>query len=193
MDPFKELQKQARAIRDDAIEKARQEYHRTLDCIRNLEREFLRKQGMRVGSIAKAMDAAMPRDRPFDYRTIRELLTKRDGTKHWRKRSITNRLAVLHDQGVIKRLRRGHGTEPAVFAVAELDVSMPFQDMTISQVIQQILGEQGPMRAKEIAVAMLEGGWHSTSNLKYLCKTVTNTMRAESGLFVEEGGKWGLG
>jgi len=67
---------------------------------------------------------------------------------------------------------------------------LPFDDMTLGEVVKEVLGARGPMRQTELVVAMMEAGYQTTMQPQGLRDAVGNVLRKDDGPFQHSGGKW---
>ena len=171
-----------------AIRKARDEYAETLVRIAELEQDILGRDPASHRSIASCIESVIPDDRTFSTADIMAGLEALDPGKVWRKRSVDNHISRLRDRGLVRRVRKSKGTEPAVYARMGVSTEpLPFEDMTLPEVIVAVLGD-GAMTQTELAVAMLEAGYETTMGRKQLRDAVGVELR--KGEFRKDGGKW---
>ncbi len=115
-----------------------------------------------------------------------------DPGRVWRKRSVDSHISRLRERGVVRRLRKSKGTEPAQYVRVGVKVApAPFEDKTLLEVIGEVLGGHS-MTQTELVVAMLEAGYQSTMEPRAMRNAVGVVLRGDRGRFVVRGGKWGL-
>jgi hypothetical protein len=114
MEAFTELRKLARDRRDRIISKARDEYAESLTRISALEQDLLGRDPSTHRTIASCINRVLPSDRPFTTVDILAGLEALDPGRVWLKRSVDSHICRLRDRGIVKRLRKAKGTEPAL-------------------------------------------------------------------------------
>jgi hypothetical protein len=177
MNSFTRLREQARLKRDKAITEVRAEYAATLKKIAELEQDLLGAKPARHRSIASCINLVIPTDRAFTTVDIMTALEALDAGRVWRKRSIDNHISRLRDRGIVRRLRKSQNTEPALYARVGVVVEpLPFEDMTLREVIAAILKDR-PLRQTELAVVMLEAGYRTTMDVRALRTAVGVELR----------------
>ena len=114
-----------------------------------------------------------------------------DPGRIWRKRSVDSHISRLRKRGIVSRISRSRGSEPAVYARLGVQVApRPFQDMTMREVIRTVLAEK-PLTQTELVVAMLESGYYTTMTRQALRNAVGMELRKD-GEFRKADGKWTL-
>jgi hypothetical protein len=189
MNEFNDLRKRAREKRDKAIAQARQDYAETLGRIAALEQDLLGRDLSTHRKISVCIERVIPQDREFTTADIMAGLEALDPGRVWRKRSIDNHISRLRERGLVRRVRKAKGTEPAIYARVGAKVTeRPFQDMTLRQVIKVVLGDRA-MNETELTVAMREAGYDSTMTPQALRNAVGVELRKNAG-FRKTDGKW---
>ena len=187
MKEFIALRARARDKRDKAIAHAKTEYESTLVQIAALEQDLLGRESSRHKKISACVESVIPNDRPFTTVDILAGLEAIDPGRVWRKRSIDNHLSRLRDRGLVRRMRKSKGLEPALYVRVGADVAkLPFEDMTLPEVIRAVLTQ--PMTQTELVVRMLEAGYETTMSKPMLRNAVGVELRKDG--FGCEGGKW---
>src|SRR5438105_760429 len=115
MNEFTKLRERAREKRDKAIALARSEYAATLVQIATLEQDLLGKVSTRYKRISACIESVIPRDRPFNTTDIMTALEALDPGRVWRKRAVDSHIFRLRERGLVRRMRKAKGTEPAVY------------------------------------------------------------------------------
>lgn len=187
MREFIALRAKARERMDLAVAAAKREYEATLLAIANLEQDLVGRESSRHKMISTSINNVLPRDRTFTVVDIVTSLEAVDPTRHWRKRSVDCHISRLREMGILRRIKKSQGREPAVYAVADLDVPrLPFEGLTLGQSVAKVLVR--PMSAIEVTVALIEQGHHTTMKKPYLRNAVEQELR--HGAFKRVGGKW---
>jgi hypothetical protein len=190
MKEFTELRRKAREKRDKAIAQARSDYAETLTKIATLEQDLTGKEMSSHRKISECIERVIPTDREFTTTDIMTALEALDPGRVWRMASIVNHLSRLRQRGLVRRVRKAHGTEQAVYArLGVKSDPRPFQDMTLLQVIKATLAA-GPLRQTEIVVSMLEAGYDTTMTPQALRNAVGAELQKDKAAFVKVDGKW---
>jgi hypothetical protein len=191
MEAFAELRRQARLKRDKAIDQARRDYAETLARIAGLEQDLLGREMSGHHKISACIERVIPTDREFTAVDILTGLEAMDPGRIWRKRSVDSHISRLRKRGIVRRISRSRGSEPAVYARLGVQVApRPFQDMTMREVIRTVLAEK-PLTQTELVVAMLESGYYTTMTRQALRNAVGMELRKD-GEFRKADGKWTL-
>jgi hypothetical protein len=178
MEAFNLLRRKARENRDRIIIQARDDYTASLRRIAELEQDLLGRDRPEHRSIASCIEAAIPSDRVFNVTDILVGLEVIDQRRVWRKRSVDHHISRLRARGLVRRIQKSHGHEPAVYVRVGVKVEpIPFEGMTLPDAIGAMLAECGPLRTTEIAVKLLERGFHTTMNPKALRDAVGVVLR----------------
>ena len=194
MEAFTELRRRARERRDKAIAQARDEYAATLRRIAALEQDLLGHDPSTHKTIAACIDSVIPTDRVFTTQDIMAALEALAPRRTWRKRSLDSHLSRLRERGIIRRVKKSQNQQPAVYVRVGVEVTpLPFEDMTLSDVIVEVLSSRQPMRQTELVMAMLEAGYQTTMSPKRLRDAVGVVLRKGGGRFREVDGEWGVG
>jgi DNA-binding transcriptional ArsR family regulator len=99
-------------------------------------------------------------------------------------RAVVNHIARLREKGIVKRVRRARRSERAVYARVGVEYETPpFDDMTLAQVIAEVLSKREPLRVAELALAVLEAGYDTVMSSKSF---------RPGDQFVRDGNKWSL-
>jgi hypothetical protein len=188
MEAFNELRKHAREKRDKAIGKVRDEYTATLVRIAALEQDLLGRDPSSHRTISSSINSVLPNDRPFTTVDVMTALEALDAGRVWRKRSVDSHISRLRERGVVRRLTKAKGLEPAVYARVGVKVApAPFEDRTLVEVMGEVLAGRS-LTQTELAVAMLEAGYQTTMAPKALRDAVGVVLR--KGQFNKRAGKW---
>lgn len=192
MEAFIEIRKRAREKRDKAIDQARHEYAETLTRISALEQDLLGRDPSSHKTISSCINRVLPTDRTFTTVDVMCALEGLDPGKVWRKRSVDSHLSRLRERGVVRRVRKSKGTEPAIYARVGVKLEpLPFQGMTLVEVVAEVLGDQS-MSQTELVVAMLEAGYDSVQTPAALRNHVGVVLRGDRKRFRRASGKWVL-
>ena len=90
--------------------------------------------------ISACIERVIPTDREFTAVDILTGLEAMDPGRIWRKRSVDSHISRLRKRGIVRRISRSRGSEPAVYARLGVQVApRPFQDMTMREVIRTVL------------------------------------------------------
>lgn len=191
MKEFIELRRKAREKRDKAIAQVRADYAEMLTKIATLEQDLTGKEMSSHRKISECIERVIPTDREFTTTDIMTALEALDSGRIWRMNSIINHLSRLRQRGLVRRVRKAHKTEPAVYARLGVQTEpRPFQDMTLPQVIKATLAA-GPMNTTEITVAIREVGYDTTMTPQALRNAVGVELRKDAE-FVKTDGKWAV-
>lgn len=145
------------------------------------------RDSSRHKKISSCIESVIPRDRPFSTLDVLASLEALDPGRVWRKRSIDNHISRLRERGLIHRLRRATTHEPALYARDGVKASVaPTGDMKLKDVIRAVLLR--PMTTTEVAVSVMEAGYHSTMAKTALRNHITRELR--HGGFKRDGAKW---
>jgi hypothetical protein len=186
MNEFIALRARARQKRDKLIASARREYAQTLVQIAALEQDLLGKESSRHKRVSASVESVIPSDRTFTTVDVMTALEALDPGRVWRKRSVDNHLSRLRERGLVRRIKKSRTNEPAVYARVGVQVApLPFQDLTLGQVIKAVLVR--PMTATELVVAMLEAGYETSMTPNALRNAVGVELRKA---FKRDGAKW---
>jgi hypothetical protein len=191
MDTFIKLRQHAREKRDKAINQIRAEYALTLTKIAELEQDINGAQPAKYRTVSSCIASVIPSDRTFTTVDVMTALEALDAGRVWRKRSIDNHIWRMRERGLVRRIRKARGLEPAVYARTGVETEpLPFEDMTLVEVMNAVLGQRS-LRVTELTVAMLEGGYQTTMRPKALRDAVGVELRR--GRFSkDERGRWSV-
>jgi hypothetical protein len=190
MEAFNSLRKHAREKRDKAIANVRAEYAATLVRIAALEQDLLGREPTGHKTTSSCINRVLPSDRPFNSVDVMTALEALDSGRVWRKHTVDGHIARLRERGVVRRLRKSKGSEPAQYVRVGVKLEpAPFEDKTLVEVVGEVLGARS-MTQTELVVAMLDAGYHSTMTPRALRDAVGVVLRQERGRFVQRGGKW---
>ena len=132
----------------------------------------------------------LPADRTFTTVDVMTALEALDPGKVWRKRSVDSHISRLRERGIVRRVRRAKGTEPAIYARAGVKVAaVPFAGKTLPEVVGEVLAGQS-MTQTELVMAMLDAGYDTTMGPRGLRTAVGVILRREKLAFRQKGGKW---
>lgn len=189
MNEFTTLRERARRKRDDVIEKARQDYEKTLANIAKLEQQLTGVRDPRGRTISSCIESVIPSDREFTTVDVMTALEALDPRRAWRKRAVDNHINYLRSRGLVKRLVRSRKGEPAKYIRGDIPTEKkPFENMTLLEVVTQVLGNRS-MTATELTVAILEAGYETAMCNKTFRDAIGTVMRKD-GRFMKEGDKW---
>ncbi|MCE5302801.1 MAG: hypothetical protein LLF97_06785 [Planctomycetaceae bacterium] len=190
MDAFNDLRRQARDKRDKSIIEARDAYAATLARIAALEQDILGRDLSSHRTISSCIDSLVPTDRPFTTQDIVAGLEALDPRRNWRKRSIDSHISRLRERGIVRRIKKSQNTTPAVYVRVGVSVQpLPFEDMTLPEVVEKVLRESQPMRQTELVTAMMEAGYQTTMTSKNLRNAVGVVLRKDK-MYREKNGAW---
>lgn len=191
MNAFIELRKRAREKRDKAIAQAREDYAATLRRIANLEQDLCGRDPSTHKTLSSCIESVIPSDRVFTTLDVMTSLEALDPKRDWRVRTIHGHLSRLRARGIVRRVKRAQKTQPAVYVRVGANVEpLPFEDMTLAEVVEEVLKSRQPMRQTDLVVAMLEAEYQTTMKPKALRNAVGRVLRGDEGRFGEKGGKW---
>ncbi len=193
MEAFNELRRKAREKRDKAISQARNEYAATLRRIAALEQDLFGKEPSSHRSIAACIDSVVPTDRAFTTVDILAALEAMDPKREWRRRSVDNHIARLRARGIVRRVKKSQNTQPAIYVRVGVEVQpLPFEDMTLPEVVTQVLADRQPMRQTDLVVAMLDAGYQTTMTPKNLRNAVGVALHRDRKRFRQVDGEWAV-
>lgn len=189
---FTELRKQALAKRNAAHVVANKEYQDTLSRINALEQDITGRVHTLHRKMTDCIMEVMPKDKPFTTQDIWLSLKALDSSRDWIRRSIDCHITRLREKGYLKRLRRHHGRDLAVYAFAGGEVAdFPFGDKTLLEAMQDVLRDSEPLRPPELTVKLLESGFYTRRSRKDFRASVGSALNTNPELFVRgEAGKW---
>jgi hypothetical protein len=190
MQAFTDIRRKAIEKRDRAIAQARREYAETLARIAALEQDVLGRDPSNHKTISSCINRVLPSDREFTVIDVLAGLEGLDPGRVWRRRSVDSHIFRLIERGVVRRVRKSRGTEPAIYARVGLKLpKRPFENKTLPEAIAEVLGEKA-MTPAEIAVALLDAGYETVQTPRSLQTHIRVELR--KGRFKREGKKWGL-
>lgn len=190
MNEFAELRKRARERRDKLIAAAYSEWESTLGRIAELEQDLLGRDPVNHKSVASCVDAVIPTDSPFTTVDVMKALEALDAGRVFRKRSVDNHIYRLREKGLVRRLKRAQGREPALYARVGVDVpAIPFEGKTMREVMVEVLADKS-MTQVELALAMIDKGYQTTMKPRALSHAVGAELRRNKEDFRKNGGKW---
>jgi hypothetical protein len=188
---FTALRARAREKRDKAIDHARSEYQQTLVSIAALEQDLAGTTSSRHKPVSACISSIIPRDEPFTAQDILAALEALDAGRVWHRKTVDGYLTKLRIKGIIRRMRRHKGPEPAVYVWSDAKVDrLPFENMTLPEVMRAVLTE--PMTQTELTVRMREAGYDSTMENRVLRNVVGEELR-RGGFRRHSNGKWSTG
>ncbi len=142
-------------------------------------------------TIAACIDSVIPTDRAFTTVDIMAALESLDPRRNWRKRSLDSHISRLRDRGIVRRVKKSQNRQPAVYVRVGVEVEpMPFEDMTLPEVVAEVLSRHQPMRQTDLVVAMLEAGYQTTMSPKNLRNAVGVALRKDRERFRDTDGEW---
>ena len=182
MEAFNQLRKQARSKRDKAVNKARDEYAATLK---------------RIGSnrtprkpVASCVNSVLPMDRLFTTVDVMAALKASDPLRDWRKQPVVNHICKLGRRGILRRMKKAQRHEPAAYVFRGVEYEpLPFEGMTLAEVVLNVLAAHQPLRQADLVAAMLDAGYCTTMDLKRLRRAVSDKLRKDERFRVS-GGEW---
>lgn len=183
MNEFSRLRREARAIRDDSITAAREQYDRTLDAIGDLQASQNRRQ-RRAGR--GVIEQAIPHGREFTQQDVLDSLKVRFPAKNFAKWQVTRVVYHMRRKGLLKRV-----SKPARKGCSGVYVRIGAgRQPRLVDAVASILADR-PLTLIEICVLLLESGWRTKGTRKNLRAKVFRVMRAEPGRFKRQGDAWG--
>jgi hypothetical protein len=193
MEAFDQLRRQAKDLRDKMIAEAREQYEGSLRRIAELERDLSGEVKHTLKSVAASIEAAMPRDKPFNTADLKASLEAINPRRVWGYRVINHRVGYLVARGTLRRLRQSNGKSRAVYVRAGVRVDLkPLELVPLVDHIEAALRELGPMELTPLAVAILERGYKSKSSVSVFRNTICRLLRAYRERFAKTGDKWRL-
>jgi hypothetical protein len=191
MNSFSELRRQAREKRDKAINIANDIYSATLTRIAALEQDLTGHNPSTHRTLSDCINNAMPFDRPFTTIDVMAALEGMDPTRAWRKLSINNHMGRMRRAGIIRRLRRPSGKQPAQYVRLGVQVEpSPCEGKTLTDVLLELLPGKA-MTLTELAVTVLEAGFPTKMKARGMRCAIGQAVRKDRR-FAREGGKWAL-
>ncbi len=171
-----------RALRDKAIQRARDECKRTLARIATME--FNRRT-----MLSTCVESVIP-DHEFTVVDILAALESLDPIRVWRRHAVNNHLSRMLDRGQIRRTRRSCGrADPAIYARVEVDApKRPFFNMSLVHAIAAVRGNR-TLNATELTVAIIEAGYETRMSRRTLRDAVGAVMR-KVGRFRKDADRW---
>jgi len=193
MDKFKQLIETARAKRDAAIQKAREDYRSTVQQIKAIQATLEPRNSSLKGRPKPAVPLrakiydAIPKDSHFTVLDVANWME----LEHADHQIIRTTLDRMIKRGEVKRVRRGRSRTPAVFAVSEYGPPVAkCDDLTMVQFAELVLREIGrPMSIVSLVVEMLERGYDAKSGEAVMLKSLRDGMRKKP-VFIENSGLW---
>lgn len=190
MQAFNDIRTRAREKRDKAIAAARDEYAATLRRIADLEQDLLGREPSTHKTAAACIDSVLPTDRVFTTVDVMAALETLDPKRDWRMRTINSHISRLRHRGIVRRVKKSQNTQPAIYVRVGVDVEpLPFEDMTLPEVVTAVLSKHQPIRQTDLVVAMLEAGYQTTMSPKRLRDAVGVVLRNGEG-FEQTNGEW---
>ena len=97
----------------------------------------------------------------------------------------------MRSKGLIRRLKKARNNGPALYVRLGVEVdSLPFENLTLPQVIEQVLGEADqPLSQTELVVKMLSQGYETAMDKKMLRNALGVELRKDCR-FLAEGDMW---
>ncbi|HTQ41006.1 MAG TPA: hypothetical protein VMJ32_18470 [Pirellulales bacterium] len=192
MEAFNELRRKAREKRDKAIYAIKDAYETTLVRIAALEQDILGKDLSGHKSIAECINSVLPSDREFTTVDVMASLEAMNSRRVWQRHSIDSHISRLRERGIVKRLTKAKGPQPAVYVRVGVDHQpAPFEDMRLVDVAAQVLQGRS-LNITELAVSMLEQGYRTTMTQRGLRNALAVAMKKNRGWFAERSGKWSV-
>jgi len=193
MDAFKRLRKQAKDKRDRTIRQARARYSDALDRIAERERESNEGAPPSCEPLAACVNRVLPLDRPFTILDIMAALQDLDPRRVLRKQSVSNHICMLRRRGIIRRMKKAQGRQPAIYLRMGVDYEpLPFEGMTLREVVHQVLLSNPPVRQTDLVAAMLEAGYQTVMPPVTLRHAVGEVLRGDKERFRQDDGKWSV-
>lgn len=177
-------------VRDDAIEQARRDYHKTVAEIADIELKLFGKSTepkkcKTAEAIPKVVASLIPTDRAFTISEMCALVHQKEPTRTFTKDTVAAALHLLVRDGTIKRI--SSGSNRATFAHPSLEIDPA---KTIEEWAVLALNESsGPLTKVELIVAMVDKGYHLQTTQNRAVAYVNKKLRA-TGQFVKTGQKW---
>jgi hypothetical protein len=140
------------------------------------------------------------RDDPAEWRTltlrlptvdIMTALEALDPEGEWRKRSVDVHLYRLRERGIVPRRMKARGMVPAIYIRVGVEVDpLPFEDITLAEVVAQILADGVPIRQTKRIVVILDQAYKATMTPKALRDAVGVVLRNGNGRIRQRGREW---
>lgn len=197
MDAIELLRKQAARKRDDAIQAARDEYHRNLKTIAEL--------GLRLGHpikttrgtpakriITELIVEYMPKDRPFSHREMVAILRKYVPNRRFQEPTIRTMFKKLADDGRVRRVRKGdHGFMLWAAPECPVEDAGPMASMSLPEAAEYVLKDRGPLRPVEIVLAVQELGYRADGDQRTMLSGLSQALKRYKDRFaLGADGKW---
>jgi hypothetical protein len=198
MDAINILRQQAAQKRDEAIKVARDEHRQTLRLIDELamqlfhETQPTRRGHERKRPIIDLIVDYMPKDRPFAIRELLAKLRKVDPKRIFHEPTFRTLFKRLIDQGRIRKVSKGDRGF-ILWAASECPESDqgPLATVSISNAMESVLRELGPLKPVEIVLAVQERGYRPDSNRRVLLGTLSTAFKRNSDRFQQlDDGRW---
>lgn len=195
---YDDLRQQARAKRDKIIQAAQQEYRATvrrIDSLRKLvtgeKRPAIRPpRRAKDRSLAAMVAELLPKDRPYTVADVCDLVYADPLGCQYKENSIRSALPTLAAQGLIHKVGRRSG-HVLWASTASKVAACPFGAMSMAEIVENLIGEFGPMRLGEIVARMKERGFRPEEKHAITYNTVRGALTRISGRFVKDGaGRW---
>jgi hypothetical protein len=127
-----------------------------------LEQDILGRDLSGHKSIASCINSVLPTDREFTTVDVMSALEAMNSRRVWRKRSVDCHISRLRERGIVRRLSKAKGDQPAVYVRNGANVpKQPFEDMPMVDVAADVLRGKN-LNVTELAVAMVEAGYQTT-------------------------------
>lgn len=181
---FNALRTIARERRDKALAEIQADYAANILAIGKLEQSLCGKRSNPVKQITAIIESAIPADKSFTTDDLLAALEAKEPGRAWRKKSLNNYISRLRCRGVIKRLSKASGTEPAVYVRAE--VGPEHDSRPLGDYIGEVLVR--PMTATEVTLAILEAGFKSRMPRHAIRKYVASELKARG--YRRSGERW---
>lgn len=182
MQEFTALRIKAREKRDKAVKAAQDEYALTLVKIASLEQDLNGHRPSNHKSIASCIESVIP-ERPFTTVDVMTALEALDPSRTWRKRAIDSHIYRLREKGLVRRLKKARNKQPALYVRKGVEVEpIPFEGMTLAEVVKAVLGDNEGMNQTELTMAILEQGYETSMKPKALRDAVGVILRGSANI-----------
>jgi|GEM_PF-3955739 len=195
MDTIEKLKTQARELRDERIQQAKDDYEDTLREISELARKIAVIEGRakpKIKGILQMVRDVVPKNREFTLAEILNAVRNNHPDLDIKRLNVRNALSGMVRQCELRRTQ--HGTpkcKSPIFAHSEYDAPLrPFGDQTQTRLIEVILRDEArSMNVPEIIVEMMERGF-PVEDMEKLNRSIPALLRQKPQVFRREGDGW---
>ena len=194
MNYFEDLRNVARTKRDAAIAAIRDQYASELAAINKLEKQLTAKPSLKGRPKPKKplrveIMEVVPTDANFTVPELTQLLN-REQTEHAAIRSTLDRLIA---RGELKRVSRGRGKRPTLYAVPEFGPEPnEMANLSLTDAMEYVMRSLGrPVATTELSIVLLERGFHPNCDKRRLHNSVGEIL-SKTSKFIHHNGLWSI-